>query len=626
MLFCFGDAYAQQSADTLREVKIRSRRKRHVSNDDRINTFAPGQKVTSIDSLTLQQYQYQTMANLLSQQVPVFVKSYGFNNLATLNFRGSSAAQSQVYWNGVPIQNTAMGMADVSLLPVALISKVNIVYGGSSALWGSGNVGGALLVENDLPAFDTNGYSTHSISAVAGSFGQYQLGLKSGISTSKFAASVSAFGQTAKNDFSYTHNGNQLRMNNALLQSGSLLGQLGYRVDKQNTIKFTGWYQQYYREIPRALFESYSVKNQRDESLRLLAEWNRKGRNNAVHAKAAYLNDLMLYRDDAITLRSDNTTSQLYAEVGLKYQYRSHHQFLLFAPVHLSWMKRELTNDVKQQNRLAIAGAYALSVFRDRLNVAANLRAERINDLAVLLPGLNASFALTDWFAVRANVQRSFRAPTLNELYYQPGGNERLKPEQGWSQDAGYSVRTNSDKRVVFQHDASLFNRDIKDWIIWFGGAIWTPHNIATVNSQGLETENKLSYNLGKWQFHLGVNTSYILAVTEQSYVSNDNSIGMQIPYTPRYNGQLNAGFTYRSWYFNYNHTYTGYRFLTVDESQYLLPYNTGNAQILYGRLLKGHFLQLSLQVNNIWDQKYSVVNSRPMPGINWLTGLRYTL
>src|ERR1043165_3827875 len=96
------------------------------------------------------------LSTLLSQQMPVFVKSYSFNGLATLHFRGASAAQSQVLWNGVPIQNASLGVADVSTMPVLFMNKVSVVYGGSGALLGSGNVGGALLLENEQPLFDTN--------------------------------------------------------------------------------------------------------------------------------------------------------------------------------------------------------------------------------------------------------------------------------------------------------------------------------------------------------------------------------------------------------------------------------------------------------------------------------------
>src|ERR1044072_8579333 len=166
MLFSF-TTHAQMR-DTLKEIRVKGKR-RQVSNDARINTFAPGQKVTTIDSVTLQQYRFQNIGTLLAQQVPVFVKSYGFNGLATLSFRGASAAQSQVYWNGIPLQNAALGITDISTLGTSSFNKVNIIYGGSSALWGSGNVGGALVLENAQPYFDSARSTHNNLSLMAGS-------------------------------------------------------------------------------------------------------------------------------------------------------------------------------------------------------------------------------------------------------------------------------------------------------------------------------------------------------------------------------------------------------------------------------------------------------------------------
>jgi len=314
MLFSFAIAGAQPVTDTLEEFKVKGRRnKPRVSNDDRINVFSPGQQVKSFDSITLQQYRFQTVDRLLAQQVPVFVRSYGLNGLATLNFRGASAAQSQVLWNGVPIQNAAMGISDVSLLPVSLINRVNIVYGSSAALWGSGNVGGALLVENDLPAFDSNGHAEHAVSAVAGSYEQYRVGIKSSLATNRFVAAVNAFGQTAKNNFPYTaQNGEEKRMPNAAMQSGVGMVQAGYKVNDRNTLSLVAWYQQYNRDIPPALFEALSVKNQRDESLRLLLNWNKAGKA-TMQAKAAFIQDDMRYSDDQISLYTHNTVNQFYS-------------------------------------------------------------------------------------------------------------------------------------------------------------------------------------------------------------------------------------------------------------------------------------------------------------------------
>jgi Outer membrane cobalamin receptor protein len=624
VLFCCVDAPAQ-IRDSLREVRVRTKRQARNSNDDRINTFSPGQKLVHIDSLVLQQYQFQSIGDMLSQQVPVFVKSYGFNNLATLNFRGASAAQSQVYWNGVPLQNAALGVSDVSLLPVSLMSKVNVVYGSSAALWGSGNVGGALLVETDKPAFDTAGSAEYSASVAAGSFGQYHIGLGAQARMRKLSLGIKAFGQSAQNNFSYTDNGSRLQTLNSRLQSGALMGNAGYRVNDKNTLGFTGWYQQYYREIPRAMFEPQSVKNQRDESMRLLLDWNRDTKQHSRYAKLAYTRDRMLYDDAQITLRSDNITNMLYGEVGNKVHLNPNHKLLVFVPVTVAWIDRRTAGDVKTQNRAALAGAYAGTFLRQKLNVSISARGEVINDKSIFLPGVNAGYDATQWLSFRANVQRSYRAPTLNELHYNPGGNDKLLPERGWNQDAGYALKIGSKRALTFTHDASVFNRNIKDWIVWFGGAIWTPHNIAMVHSRGMETDNNLQWRIDdKWKLHLGFNSSYIIATTEESYIPGDNSIGKQIPYTPRYNYRGNIGFNYKAFYFNYNHTYTGYRFITVDESQYLLPYNTGNLQLLYTHQLPTTTLQLSGQCNNITNNQYAVVNGRPMPGINWMLGAKF--
>jgi len=619
-----GSASAQIAKDTtLNEIKVKGKHK--VSGDVRLNDFSPGQKVKTIDSATLQQYQLQNMASLLSQQVPVFVKSYGFNGLATLNFRGSSAAQSEVLWNGVPIQNAALGIADVSTLPVLFMNKVNIVYGGSAALWGSGNVGGALLIENDAPVFDTEKHSL-SVSGGMGSFSQYLGGLKGSIANKRWYFSGNVFVQTALNNFYYTNAyGDKVKMANDHLQSAAALLQAAYKISDRNVLSISAWYQQYNREIPPALFETYSVKNELDGSLRLLADWNKQTGSSIWYAKSSFIRDNVQYSDDAIMLNTNNTAYQYYQEAGWRKQFYQYGQLLVFIPVQISWINLPDSNTTKQQDKIALAAAYDYKCFQNRLDVSANGRAEVINNQSIPLPGADASFAVTDWFTLRANAQRTYRAPTLNELYYDPGGNPNLLPEQGWSEDAGYTVKVKSGDFTIYQ-DLSAFNRDIYNWILWLGGAIWTPHNIAEVHSRGVETENYLTYQAGKWKFHLGINTSYVLATTVNSYIYNDGSIGKQIPYTPRYNGQANIGFTFKKLTFNYNHTYTGYRFITTDESEYLLPYQTGNLQLMYNTEICHHSLQLTGQCNNIWNEQYQVVAERPMPGINWQAGFKLML
>lgn len=607
----------QLRPDTLTEVKVRGRHR--LSADDRLQVFAPGQKIKTIDSATLLRYQQNNMAALLAQQTSVFVKSYGFNALATLSFRGASAAQSQVYWNGVPIQNAALGIADVSTLPVSFMSRVNVVYGGSAALWGSGNVGGALLLETEEPVFDTQRKAI-AVTGGAGSFGQYAGGLRGSSASQRWYVSANLQAQTAANNFEYTTQaGAAAQMPNGRLQSAAALLHAAYKISDSQRISISVWYQQYVRQIPPALFEQWSGKEQTDGSLRTLVDWRKKSGANVWYVKASAIRDEVRYTDAAVAMQSANTVGQYYAEAGWKRLLGKYGQALLFAPVQLSQLPGPTQ---RQQQKAALAGAYQASLLHERLNMALNLRAEAINDQRVALPGLSAAYTLTQWLQVRGNVQRSYRAPTLNELYYQPGGNEGLLPEQGWSRDAGYTLKGAKGRLSVY-HDLSVFDRSIRDWIVWLGGAVWTPHNIAEVHSRGVETENTLSYTLGRVRLHMSVNTAYCLSTTAQSYLPHDGSVGKQIPYAPRYNGMANAGATYKNTTLNYNHTYTGYRFTTSDESAYLPPYNTGNILAMHTLTRGGYTCQLMAQCNNIWNAQYQVAAGRPMPGFNWLVGMR---
>lgn len=623
VIVCFPlSASWAQLSDTLHQVDIHSQKQHHISSDERLNVFAPGQKVVHIDSTVLHQYQYQSIANLLAQQAPVFIKSYGFNSLATLNFRGASSAQSAVYWNGVPIQNAALGVTDVSLLPVSLMDKVNIVYGGSAALWGSGNVGGALMLENDEPIFD----SVHrklSVSAGAGSFAQYMGALKAAYNNEKWFFSLNGYLQSARDNFPYTTlAGTTENTINDVMYGGGAIAEAAYRITDNNVISLTTWYQYNNREIPPALFENDSLKKSATTSLRTLLQWKKEKGKNKWYIRSSFIADNMVYNDPVILLNANNNAYQYYQEMGWQRRMNDNSQVLIFIPTQVTWMKMVPDTLNRSIVKTAIAGAYNVKLLR-KLDIAVNARGEIVNSTSFLLPGVDASYRLANWFSLIGNVQRTYRTPTLNELYYIPGGNSSLKPEQGWNEDAGYKIKLKTGN-FIFNHELSVFNRNIKDWIIWFGGAIWTPHNIAQVYSRGLETQNELLYSVGKCIFHLSLNTNYILATTVSSYIPNDGSIGKQIPYTPIYSGQANLGLTFKGLYINYNQTYSGYRYITTDESEYLSPYQTGNVQLTY-HITSSHPIELLAQCNNIWNNHYAVVSYRPMPGINYVIGVKFS-
>lgn len=619
LCICCTQLLRAQQYDTLDVVNVHTHRNQTA---DTKNGFSSGQRIATIDSATRSRYEQQSVATMLSQQLPVFIKAYSFNGLATLNFRGSSAAQSQVYWNGVPIRNTALGVADVSQLPVLLFRNVSVTYGGSGALYGSGNVGGALLLNDLAPVFDSNHHSL-SASVAAGSFGQSSAGVTGSIGGRKWFASATAFSQRAANDYQYHDQyGHSVKMPNANLQNIATVVRGAYRFDSLNTISLSAWVQQYDREIPPALFEPYSVKRQEDRSSRFLADWQHKNKAHEFYARASFITDHIRYSDSSVGVNTSNRANQYFQEVGMQWQAHEKLDLLLFSPVQISWLPAR--NDTQQQRQIAIAGAGTYKP-RSTLSFSLQGRAENINGKNIFLPGTGITYVPFSWLALRANAQRTYRLPSLNELYYFPGGNPHLRPERGWSYDGGYTLYANRGI-VSLKHEGSAFTRIINDWIVWLGGAIWTPHNIAKVHSRGTETDTRLSIKIKSTTLHFSASTAYVLASTISSDVPGDGSLGKQIPYVPRYNGRANIGFTVGSFFINYNHSYTGYRFTTLDELAWLEPYQTGNIQASYTLKAGVTILTLNAQCNNIWNVSYSVAAFRPMPGRNWLIGGKVSL
>lgn len=647
-------AKGQQWQDTLTEIQIKER-KNDTFTDVR-HQFTAGQQVQQIEQEYKKLYQTQSVANLLAQQTPVFIKSYGINGMATLSFRGASAAQSAVLWNGVPILNPALGVADISLLNTGLFEDISLQYGSSSALFGSGNVGGALLLNNSAPVFA--GHKSLAATIGAGSFGRMDAALKAGFENRKWRIGFNSFYQQARNNFAYTDAQQQQRkLDNAELQSAGMLLSADYNLGKIHSaghneiISLQLWMQEYDREIPPAFFEQGSVKRQRDASLRSLLTWQKTTTQNYFYAKGSYNREYLRYEDGVVLPDNKNTVAQYYQELGWRRRIDratdkeneanlNGHYFLFFVPLQYSVATGNNISNTESQFRTALVAAYNIQALQQRFKANVTARQEWVNGkTAPLLPGIGATYRLLRSgqkqngahiaFDLRANVQRTYRIPTLNELYYFPGGNANLKPEQGWNEDAGYTFHydvTTADgmvKRWKLTHELSVFNRNIKDWIYWLGNVIWTPYNIAEVHSRGLETDNKLEYQPGKIKLHLSVKWAYVLSTTVSSYLPGDGSTGRQIPYTPRYNGQGNLGLTAGSLFVNYNHTYTGYRFVTVDESQSLEPFQTGNLQAMYTFTANRYTISLGGQVQNIWNTTYQVVNARPMPGRYFLLNLR---
>ena len=101
-----------------------------------------------------------------------------------------------------------------------------------------------------------------------------------------------------------------------------------------------------------------------------------------------------------------------------------------------------------------------------------------------------------------------------------------------------------------------------------------------------------------------------------------DQSVGKQLPYVPEHSASLTGRLSWRTWAFLYKWAYYSERF-TMSSNDYTLTghlprYFMSNISLEKMLSFKPLDVQLKLAVNNLFNEDYLSVLSRPMPGINF--------
>lgn len=614
------DSLSYAQSITLKEVRVESNRVLH---------FSSGIKTENIDSGILKAYRNNNMADLLAEQSPVFVKNYGSGGLASTSFRGAGAGHTAVIWNGFAIQSPLNGQIDFSLLPVSSADKVALQYGGTGALWGSGAVGGAVLLES-IPWF-VKGLKA-GLNLAAGSFGQFRQALNLNWGRGRYAGTLKVFQQQANNDFSYYNTlkaGNPLeRQRHAQLNQYSLLQENYIQFNEHQSFNFRYWLQSSSRNFSPTMAQLISAAGQKDISRRWTLEWKNTQKKSVWFNRAASFDEKLNYADSLNAIDSKNSFRTLIAESELKYSLSAHH--LIDIGINNTYSKAISDGfaSTLTQNRISFFGAYTLSLLEERFKATASARQEWFSrQNTAFTYALGGEYQFTKYFGLRASIAKVYRLPTFNDLYWTPGGNPQLLPESGYTEDAGLRVRFISNERTLLSFEPTVFNRTISNWIIWLPGTYyWTPNNIMEVWSRGLETKSTWVQRMKKLDLKTVVLTNYVLSTNQKLKTAGDVSLGKQLIYVPMYSAQASISMGYRNYTLIYNQTYIGYVYTTADHSTYLRPYSLINLKLSKQLDIRDYTFTIYGAVNNLSNVSYQVLASRAMPLHNYQIGINLQL
>lgn len=251
----------------------------------------------------------------------------------------------------------------------------------------------------------------------------------------------------------------------------------------------------------------------------------------------------------------------------------------------------------------------------------------RTTQSAAALSRLTPMF-LASWhrraFTVRAFHKRIFRAPTLNDLYYTLVGNAQLRPEYTSQFDLGVDYK---DRHLHLALDA-YYNR-IEDKIVAIpmkSQFRWSMVNFGLVKSLGLSATAGYDRTWGK--FSASASANYTCQRDRDYSAPHDPEYRNTIPYSPLHSASLIVDLGYDGWSLCTSWLYTGDRFALISNNRddLLGAWQTVDLKLNKRFRIRRHYVQATVECNNLCDSRHEVVKRYPMPGRNWKATLQWQL
>jgi iron complex outermembrane receptor protein len=595
-------------------IDVRSAEQNPALLRTNIETNEPGNKVFSLGTL-------------LSRLTPAFIKQYGPGGLSSPSLRGTGAAHTALIWNGINLQSSMNGQQDLSLIPALMFDNFLVQEGSANAAWGSGAIGGSIFLENKMPS--------KPLIRFGSSIGSYGLSQQFGDFTygsERIRLRTKVFSSRAINNFKYKdvslpdqpiHH-----QQNASSETYGIMQDVSLKSGKRSTFDASLWYQQALRHIPPILTVPYSVAHQFDKSIRANARYTYEKGKMRLKVNLALLDEFIHFKDSMLLQDAENRSRSYINEVSISNDlHRNHH--VEFGVIYT--LTEALADGYglhkRHQNRPALFASIRSHWFKRKTVTLLSLRQEFLNGKSIQpQPSLSASHELFPILKLRTQLAGTFRIPTLNDLYWAPGGNPALEPEQGISAEGGFDLNLDFFKKrlVLFLQPGIFYNR-VNNWIQWSPSAnYWSPSNLQSVESRGMELKAHVEMKFNDSQsLSLFMHAQHVNSRIDKNDHSHDLE-GKQLIYIPAQTSSSGLSFNLRRFCISVLHNYVSERFVTTDNSEFLPSYHLFHLNASYSIEFGSMSCNLFSQLNNIGNETYHVVLRRPMPMRTWQAGIHF--
>lgn len=591
-----------------------------------------------LDTIVLKSKSTSSLSDLLIQHSPVFIKTYGPGGVSTASFRGTTASHTLVLWNGLQLNAPTLGQVDFSTIPVFLVDDISLNWGSGTSS-NSGGLGGTVCINNTNHFGD--GFHL-DLKQTYGSFNTLGSFVTVGNYGKRVSFRVKAYRNSSDNDFEYINTGvlpqQLMKQSNADFVDYGVMPEISFLL-KNCVISASSWNQWNDRNLPPIMtnvgnkkFEEWTRDNFSRNFVSFKTYWN----NGSLQLKSAAFIENQRYflevrnhvTNDIVTnLNSINKALVLHQIANLEQQLYA--SWTLMAKLQWDNERVQSNNyqDVKKRNVVSAYAAINGEPFKCA-NLSLTARYDFTDGKPMgLFPTATFSYQLPFYKLVSLTLgySHNYRNPSLNDLYWHPGGNPDLLPENGHTFDLALKYNL---KKSAYKLDirTSGYLSLIRNWIQWKPSfyRYWIPENVAMVFARGIENHIEASFEKGGWR--VGLSGNYVFTITtDESKAAQQLCIdGRQLIYIPRHHGNMFLNAQWKTWNACYTIETTGRRSTSYADSETfpLQSYTLHHAAI--GKQIKKFHIEL--RCNNLLDTNYQNVIWRAMPGRSFEIMANYKL
>jgi vitamin B12 transporter len=472
----------------------------------------------------------KTVAGLLEESVGVQVRRFGGpGQPSEISIRGSTGQQVVILLDGVRLNTAQSGTVDLSTIPLAIVDRIEVSRGGGGTRAGSGAIGGVVNVVTRRGT----GKPRTSAAVTGGSFGTWQGSLSHSDRAGPVDYGASYTGFTTDGDWDFQsveERGSGIdvpsreleRINNDseshafLLQGAGDLAP-GLRLRATDQLFFVSRGQPGPDTTPNAPNggQSDTARERRTRnvaSLRLDADgWDPLPDDVRVESTLSYLYERSRFREPEPDAGPPIETRQKNRSAGLRNTATVERE--TFGVEHVASLAFDVRYDSLSSNEEGFHRRYTTGVtagdelgfWSSRVQVVPSLRWDYTDDFgSEWIPHLGLIFTPLLWLRFKGNVERSYRAPDFDELFFPDKGfirgNPNLRPEEAWNADVGFEL---GFERVGYVENlrlqAAWFYQDIDNSIVFqrISPTTVAPTNTNDATVEGIELAG--SFELFDW-------------------------------------------------------------------------------------------------------------------------------